>query len=329
MGEVLARWILGGMASLTVVGVAGRARADEPCARLDAAHGLAPAWADAVRELEQQLAQLPPAECAPMTLSIEPFDGGVRLVVVAGDGRRAERRVDRPSLLVAVAMGLVISIPRDGGQVPVLRPPTDSTHAQNAAPFWPGATSPVDTGRAAPSAQPAAAGSSPRTSEVWLGLALGGRFGVPSSVAMVDIEARADLLVDRLLFFASFRNVPVGYVPGQTFDGDTYRESSIGFGVGRRFPLGPSAIEVAIAPSLVTMRMEIDTPERVRDNEVELRVGASARLSVPLSKSWRFTVTADTDVIPDGLRSALRVPPLPTFPSWTSGLRIGAAGALL
>ena len=44
---------------------------------------------------------------------------------------------------------------------------------------------------------------------------------------MAEIEARGDLRVDRLLLFVSFRNVPIGFVAGQGFDGDAYHESSI------------------------------------------------------------------------------------------------------
>ena len=66
-----------------------------------------------------------------------------------------------------------------------------------------------------------------------------------------------------------------------------------------------------------------------RANDVELRVGASARLNVPLSPNWRLTLSADTDVIPDFLRSEERIAPLPAFPSWTSGLCVGVSGEVL
>ncbi len=168
-----------------------------------------------------------------------------------------------------------------------------------------------------------------RAVSVWLGVAVGARVGVPSTVSMVDVEARADLRIDRLLLFVSFRNVPVGFVAGQGFDGDAYHESSIAFGAGRSFPIGPDRLDVAIAPSLVTMRLSKDSPVHARADDVELRVGASARLSVPLSPNWHLTLAADTDVIPDFLRSEERIEPLPAFPSWTSGVRVGVTGAVL
>ena len=84
-----------------------------------------------------------------------------------------------------------------------------------------------------------------------------------------------------------------------------------------------------IAPSLVAMRLSEDNPARARASDVQLRVGASARFNVPLSASWRLTIAADTDVIPDNLRSVERIDPLPAFPSWTTGLLVGVTGALL
>ncbi len=146
---------------------------------------------------------------------------------------------------------------------------------------------------------------------------------------MVDVEARADLRVERLLLFVSFRNVPVAFVAGQGFDGDAYHESSIAFGVGRSLQVGPYLLDVSIAPSLVTMRLSKDVPEHAHADDAEFRVGASARLNIPLSPNWHLTLSADTDIIPDFLLSEERIEPLPAFPSWTSGLSVGVSGAVL
>jgi hypothetical protein len=325
MGDALARCILGSAASLALLAGAPSARAEGDCARMTAAPDLPPTWADALRDLTRELAALPSADCQPLTLSVEPADGSVRIVAVADDGRRAERHVAEPSMLVPIALGLVISIPRLAPEKPA---PGASREAEPRA--RPSEASGAEE-RATTSPLPVA----PRPelpshpAEVWLGLALGGRFGVPSTVSMVDVEARVDLRIDRLLMFVSFRNVPLGFVASEGFDGDAYRESSIAFGIGRSLSLGSCVLDVSAAPSLVTMRLGRDAPDHVRADDVDLRLGASVRLNVPLAKAWRFTVTADTDVIPDALRSAVRVDPLPAFPAWTSGLRFGASGAVL
>jgi hypothetical protein len=281
-------------------------------------------WTEAVRDLTRALAELPSSECRPVILSLEPAGDRWRVVVDAQDGRRAARAVAQPSLLVPIALGLVISVPRDAppdaAQTPSsVNAPTPAPSSKAAARATPSTT---------PGPHPGIDVSSTRLG-VWLGLAVGARVGVPSTVAMPDVEARADLRVDRLLLFVSFRNVPVGFVAGQGFDGDGYRESSIAFGVGRSFVFGRYLLDVAIAPSLVTMRMSEDIPVHAKADDVELRVGVSARLNIPLSPSWRLTLAADTDVIPDFLRSEERVEPLPAFPSWTTGLHVGVLGAVL
>ncbi len=324
VGDALTRCICGGTTSFALLaGAPCVARADDECARVTAAPDLPPAWSSALHDLTEQLAALGSTHCHPLTLTLEPVDGEMRLVAVADDGRRAERRVARPSLLVPIALGLAISIP---GEPPAGAPAP--APGGNAAP------PPASAVRTLPASAPAAPAPAPSTvaahsTEVWLGLALGGRFGVPSSVSMLDLEARADLRVDELLLFASFRNVSVGFVASEGFDADAYRESAISFGVGHTFSLGPCWLDIAAAPTIVTMRIGRDGPGHVRANDVELRIGVSARLSARLARTWRFTLTADTDLVPDALVSAVRVDPLPAFPAWTAGLRVGASGAVL
>ena len=323
MGDALARAILGTASLALLAGAPRVARGDAECARVSASTELAPAWADAVADLKRQLAAIPSAESQPLTLSIEPVASAVRIVALADDGRRVERRVGQPAMLVPIALGLVISIPADPSAETAA--PQTTASASPPAPPSPSAVEP-----APPAPVPVAPSPMPsHATAVRLGVALGGRFGVPSTISMIDLEARADLRVDRLLLFASFENVPFGFVSGQGLDADAYRESSIALGLGRTIPVGSCALDLAGAPSIVTMRLSRDAPNHARADDVELRVGISARLDVPLSKSWDFTITADTDVIPDALRSANRIDPLPAFPAWTSGLRVGASGALL
>ena len=324
MGDALARLALVSTASLAVVAVHARgAGAAEPCARLAAPSELPTPWADAVRDLTRALAELPPTQCRPITLFLELAEDAVRLVAQGQDGERAVRSVAQPSLLVPIALGLVISIPREEPSESVS--PSPSASAASAPAPAEIAPSVLPPSKAAP--PPAIAGARPVA--VWLGIAAGARIGAPSTVSMADVEGRVDLRFDRLILFVSFRNVPLGFVAGQGFDGDAYHESSIAFGVGRSLPLGPYSLDVSIAPSLVTMRMSKDAPEHARANDVELRIGASARFNVPLSATFHLTLAIDTDVIPDGLRSAERIDPLPAFPSWTSGLCVGVAGAVL
>jgi hypothetical protein len=321
MNVVRLRLVVAVSVGLALVASVRGARAGEPCARLEASPDLAPPWRNAEEDLAAQLSTLPSTPCTPVTLSIEAIDGAVRVVAQAADGRRAVRNVGDPSLLVSTALGLVISIPPDEA-------------ARAASPLASSNPPAVTASVAGPAALPAspvasAAAVSSRAVNVWLGVALGARYGVPSSVRMAAVEASADLRIDRLLLFVSFESAPIGFVAGQGSDGDAYRESSVAFGVGRSFPLASCTLDLSMAPSLVTMRLGRDVPTPARASDVDLRVGALVRLNVPLSPAWRLTFTADTDVIPDGLRSAVRTDPLPAFPAWTTGLRAGVSGAVL
>ena len=326
MGDALARFVLVGTASLAVVAGHPRgARAAEPCARLEAPPDLPAPWADAIRDLTRALAELPPAQCQPLALLFEPAGEGVRIIAQGQDGRRAVRIASQPSMLVPTAMGLVLSIPREEEEPTTI--PATSPRGLGPPPEPTPITSPGLPASAA-STSPVAVGS-PNPLAIWLGVAIGARIGAPSTISMAEVEGRADLRFDRLLLFVSFRNVPVGFVAHEGFDGDAYHESSIAFGVGRSFPLGRYSVDASIAPSLVAMRLSEDNPARARASDVQLRVGASARFNVPLSASWRLTIAADTDVIPDNLRSVERIDPLPAFPSWTTGLLVGVTGELL
>jgi hypothetical protein len=324
MGDVLARFVFAGTASLAVLtGTARGAWAQEPCARLEAPPDLPTKWLDAVAELTRSLAELPHAQCRPLTLVLDLADGTARLTAQTEDGQRAVRVVAQPSMLVPIALGLVLAgVPDatkdDGSPTPPTTAAPRATFSEVTLPAPSRATEPSDANM--PSAHPVT---------IWLGIAAGGRIGVPSSISMVDVEGRVDLRVDPLLLFVAFRNVPVGFVAGQGLDGDAYHESSIAIGVGRTFPLGRVLLDLSIAPSLVTMRLSKDAPTHARADDVELRVGASARISVPLWPNWRLTLAADTDIIPDFLRSVERIDPLPAFPSWTTGLCLGVSGAVL
>jgi hypothetical protein len=320
MNDVRLRLAVAVSVGLAIVAGARGAHAVEPCARLDAPPDLPLQWRDAEQDLAAQLSSPPPAPCTPITLSIESIDGAVRVVAQAADGRRAVRNVGDPSLLVSTALGLVISIPPD--EAPRAVSPLFSSNP-------PAVTVSVARPAALAASPVASAGAPSRVVSLWLGVALGARYGVPSSVRMAAVEASADLRIDRLLLFVSFESAPIGFVAGQGSDGDAYRESSVAFGVGRSFPLASCTLDLSVAPSLVTMRLGRDVPTPARASDVDLRIGALVRLNVPLSPAWRLTFTADMDVIPDGLRSAVRTDPLPAFPAWTTGLRAGVSGAVL
>lgn len=328
-GAYLARVISRGTASVAIALVpTARALADEPCAGVRVPSALAPSWADAIAELRKQIALLPSTECQPMILSIESSEGGVRIVAFTGDGRRAEREVTGAESLVATALGLVMAIP---GQGPSAPPPP----ASSAPPVPPRAT---DSRSGLPSPPEG------RKIALWTGLSAGVRLTAPTSATVVDVEARADLLIDHWLMLATIRSALVSCLGEQGLDCDAYNDVSLGVGVGRRLPAGAAAIDIALEPSIVAMHMEYDGPEGSEDasvsgSEVALRLDASVRLAVPVGKNWAITLTMDAGVapallanptrleVPANLASSVGTPP--PFPAWTGGLRVGASGALL
>jgi hypothetical protein len=327
MGERLARRILGSTALAVAMGAPQAAGAAEPCVRLEAEGEMSQAWGDAIDELRRQLAQMPPVECRPVTLVVATRGDAVLLVAVAQDGRRAERELTRPSALAPTALGLILSIPGERA---------DATPAGGSASPAPRPAGPPPEPPAKSAAPPAAdAAPGARSLQVGVGFAAGGRVSAPAAITMVDLEGRADLFVDHWFFLASFRYVPLGLASVQGVDADVYREIAVALGAGRRFALGGgAALDVALSPALIAMRLETDVlpgneSADVYANDIELRLGASARLAVPLGRRWALTVTADTDVAPASLPSPKQVGTLLPFPTWTGGLRLGASGALL
>jgi hypothetical protein len=321
-------------------GVAGSARAaaapgDDACARLRMVHPLADEWARAADDLARQLTQLPSAECAPMTLELEPVAGAVVVRALTTDGRTAERSVHDPRVLVATALGLVMAIPP--GEM-IAPPRSEPPVAPNAPTFRA-----AGEDRAPPPTAVLPA-SSRQTPSVWLGLAAGGRIAAPSPILTVDIEAYANVLFGPWLVIASIRDVPTGLVAAQGIDEDAFREVSAGLGFGRRLALADATIDLVAEPAIVAMQMEYDFPAgskpgEVSGGDVEFGLDTMVRLGFPVSKSWTLTITVDADFLPSNIASPARlqlplgamtgsVVPAP-FPALTSGVRVGAAGALL
>jgi len=315
----------------------GTARADAPCARVQASSALAGPWLDAVHELERQLAQLPASDCQSATLLVEPADGAARIVAVTPDGRRAERVVKQAGGLVATGLGLVMAIPS------MPQPPATSASAGPTPSPPPAPTSPI-TQPPTPEGTPfvhALPAPSPRLG-LWLGFDLGGRTAVPASVAAADVAVHGDVLLDRWIFAVSVRYSPVGYAPAQGFDNDAFREVDVGLGVGRRITLGDTAFDLIAIPAITAMRLEWDFPGHLDSpgEDVELAINAQARVVVSLSKEWALTLTLESELVPGNLTPSparIEVPAgvpasaalPPPFPAWTGGIRFGAMGAVL
>jgi hypothetical protein len=286
-----------------------------------------------VADLRKQIAQLPASDCQSMTLSLEPQEVGMRIVAMTSDGRRAERTVKHSESLAAMALGVLMAIPGE----PSEEAPVPATSSARRVPVQ------SEPQAAFPAAGPPTV-TSPRTITLWAGLSGGIRLTAPTSLNVLDVEARADILFDRWLMLMTLRSALVSCLGQQGVDCDVYSDVSAGIGAGRRFRLGGPDIDVALEPSLVVMHMEYDgTPgpegRTVEDTQVVLRLDTSARLAVPVDQHWVLTVTLDAGLAPSMLANPTRLAlpvgpapggqPPPPFPAWSGGLRLGASGELL
>jgi hypothetical protein len=160
-------------------------------------------------------------------------------------------------------------------------------------------------------------------------------------MAMIDLHAFGELLLDRWLVALSLGGSPTAVTGAQGLDDDAYREVSAALAAGRHVDLGAAALDVAGAVSIVAMRMEYDYPDghETSGNDLELGVGAIARLDLPVSRDWALTVSVEGRALPGNAFSAstLDVPAgetssagaPPPFPVWSAALRVGAMAELL
>jgi hypothetical protein len=262
-------------------------------------------WADAVRDAELHLSTLE-TRCVVLEVRVEPAGVTGLRVRAAAEGRRAERLVPKPSALTPTIVGLVSSIPADTLNTPPREKPSD----------------------VGPPAALVPASAPPLPVHLWSGVSTGARVSQPALFDMFDVEGRVDLSVRDWLVVASLRyGRGLG---GDVDDASTYSEAAFGLGAGRQFAVGKTLVDLALVPSLATMRFDDQDESGVHGSLIEFRVGLSARWLVNLGPSWRLTLTADTDVAPEGLIHPVRVESqLPPLPAWTGALRVGASGRLL
>ena len=227
---------------------------------------------------------------------------------------------------MATALGLIVTIPAEvpsAAPIPQAPPPAALQLPMPDVPQPPGRPALPKVG-------------------VWAGLDAGIRLTAPTDLIVLDVEARADLFLDRWLLLATIRSALVSCLGEQGVDCDVYNDVSMGLGVGRRIVAETTAVDIALEPSFVVMHMEYDSPSGNEAQPVDgtlaaLRVDASVRLAVPLGNSWHITLTLDAGLAPSLLASPTRLelppgtagPLPPPFPAWTGGVRLGASGALL
>jgi hypothetical protein len=280
-------------------------------------------WRDSVDVLRARVAEMRPGECVPTHLAVETRHGTFWIVATARDGRRAERPVRRPDDLVPVALGLIAGIPPTPGP-PSAPPPPQSPSSPEAPPV--------------PIAPPPPPPEPPRPEPtVWLGLDAGVRLTAPRGFTVLDVEVRGDLVRGPWVFFGTLRSAVLSCLGEQGVDCDVYNDLGAGVGVARRLLAAAAAIDLGLEPWVAWTHMEIDgstEANSVSGGNVELRIDASSRLTVPVSDSTNLTVSLDVGVSPSllvspaQLPSSAAVPTVPPFPPVWGGVRLGFSRGL-
>jgi hypothetical protein len=318
-----------GMALLAVMASAVDGRADGPVCDLvviDSSPRLDPPFARAVETLRDVVAhELTGPECSPVRLHVEASPEGVVVRAESRDGLETTRVVRDPRSLVPIVLGLLAAAPPE----PTPRPTPDRPPARNPAQaaITPDAD-PHDLPDFPPATRPRS--NAPAAVGVAIGLSTGIRAGVPTDVAMLDSELRADVLIHEWLLLALMRYAPLAAVSGIALDPDAYEEIGVGFGVGRELRWKKHTLDLTVSPSVVFVTIETDSPKEVEGELAQLRFNLGARYGYAVGAGWRFTLTLDTDVAPSSLiKARYPAPGLPPVPAWTTGFRLGAASNLL
>lgn len=293
------------------------AAADEPsCSaiRVSAAETLPPEWREAVETVRRELASRV-AECVPIELTVRSAGGGALVVATGRDGRIATRSVRRPADLEAVALGLVASIPPDA---PSTRPPEPAIVEVTSTP----------TDLPPPEAAPPKPQPRDRPSPAAVGLELGGRFGMPTGVLSPELELHADIRFDTWFATTGMQAAFAGTRPGRaSIGGYDYEEYAFGLGVGRRFVVGKTYLELAAGPRMVVITEEGDVPDDgVGGTRTDLWLEGSVKWLLP-GERWRPLAALEIDGAPRHFTAAARVDErLPGLPSWSSAVHIGVIG---
>ncbi len=306
------------------------ARDDDDAPRCEAVRlrvdpGLGPRWRSAASALRAELETLRPPECAEVAIDLDPDAAGAAVRARASDGREAKRTLRDPRGLVPVVLGLLAVAPAN------VEGEGSDADATDGVPAGPAPDDPLDLPPADEHPRILRV-ERPRELGLAMGVATGARAGLPTEVAMADLEVHADVLVRDWILGAGLRYAPFAASPRFTpGDGDTYEETAIALGVGRRLHAGRSGFDLMLVPSVAFVSIESNGPvgaDTGRDH-AQWRLGGAGRWSYPFARGWRFTTTLDSELAPGALAHHHASYTVAPFPAWTLGLRIGAMADLL
>ena len=308
-----------------------RARAAESCRSVTLVErvGLSDAFRQAAHALRTELVALPHEDCVEVTLVLEAAGARARLVAITREGQHTERDIGEPSALRALALGLIaVATPEPSPSMSDEDPLRPSAADQPPHDPAPGVASEVGMARP-PAKQPAR----DKPVHFVLGVETGVRLAEPSRVVMGEVNAHAEVAARNWLVGLSVRYAPFGVrAGGKRIPGFEYTELAVGPDFGRRIGVGPFALDLLLSPSVVVTSegsAVADPDNDVDATNVDVRLSTAARLMLPFAGTWRPCLTLDADVAPFSIGAPTSVDPiLPPLPTWSLGLRLGAAGDL-
>ena len=311
------------LAGLVITASGHEALAQHSCdgVRLELSDDLSPTWREAGQQLRTELVASD-APCVSATLLVTPATGGARLSATTPDGRHTERVLTRVATLVPTALGIVASLPPD--------PPSKAVPAPAPAPEeeiigTTSAPADVDTKE---TRVPLPRDPAP---QVWVGASAGARVAGPTLLGMMDVEGHVGLDSDRWLVLASFR-YGTSFGESAVSTDDTYYELVGALGVGRRFPIGSSSLDILLLPALSSASLDDNDdqdgpPGHAR---IEGRIDTLLCWWTGFRDGSRVSLSVDGDLAPYGIFRGVRTQGRePVMPVWTAGIRLGASGRIL
>ncbi|MBI5532145.1 MAG: hypothetical protein HY898_05500 [Deltaproteobacteria bacterium] len=285
-----------------------------PCeaARLEVDEHIDPVWLDALATACEGLKRIPDVD--PMAhVRVAPGTEGVLVEVRLTDGRAALRRVRSPSDL-ARTLEALLTVPPPA----VLARAPDLVKAQ-----------PIDH-TAHPSAAAPVRADASKESEIRMdvGAMLGVRLARPPSYGSFGPAGFASLRMRSWLLDVSMRWEAIQRPMKSSYGNLDMQTLAASVNVGRRVLAGRAALDVGLGPSFVvqSQSLEVANDEKAGSTS-DLRLGGLVRMTLGASRI-RWVVGLDADVSPWGARRPTRLDEaLPTLPSWSVGVGMGAAWA--
>jgi hypothetical protein len=237
-------------------------------------------------------------------------DGGQGVVTVSLlDGRVTERRVRSPADLRATVEALITLPPT---------PSEEPARVPSPLPIAPTQLQPSVVTTTTPKHEPVSA------TAIEVGAAVVGRLARSPTYVSTGASAYAGMHSESWLLALSIRWLPIENVLGHSPPGFEMDSAGAGFIAARRFDKNPSFDVGATAWVVELTQSYGPNANETSRSHTELHLGLLARVLLG-SGPWRESIALDAEVAPGRFRQDTRLDPvLPTLPTWSLGLALGA-----